>query len=1447
MRMSKANKQEINFSQDCKPAISEGPNVVNLIKRNNGEFSKITSLYIVFYVETGVLKGVSKETFKKVKGKYMTVGEKKVKIYSSRKFKKYHLEGMIGDISNFITGVEIFINVMKKLGEIKNNLPVIQKRILHIIRILLDLKRMISSRVSLEDLVSLLVSLYLAKQDFNLESLDSLLLAGLSFAIPTNLFDLIKRMQMFSAAKIADDITMLHKFIVVILDLVRSLMKSVKLPEVFVGWFDKFVNSIGMLTHHVILKDMENALSITAKTPQILAKPDFRTKLDKLNDAVSRCDSLVEWSRRSESVRRITAAFTRLYVVSKQYDHISRQEPACFIFEGPPGCMKSVLMSKVAKALDEPVYSHIVPDAKAGGKDFYDNYQNQDVVCMDDIGQEGLSQWRTIINMVSGIVLPLDCARAELKDTKFFTSTKLLLTTNNFKNLTLRTDCGISDLQALHRRGYVFNMSQIHRNLATGCLNGSVTFEFYNLNTQKFEVGFPMECKLNMLKMMPSITPEFFFKKGENMDRLVHWVVLIVKMIAKIKKEFAERNIVELSNKDQIEKDIKFIDDYKCESGQEELYEQMRDSEQEESYEQLMSDLHSIPRVKFTHRSLVFARTETVSEEDFLHFCRMYRMTCASGEIPPLEISKKEGGIAFKSFISYLKGKEDEGLWEDSPHYWKEYMVSLFKDLVEFVVGFILDLGSGTIKNDVWSIATFVVIVVVISVIVEYFIHKKSYKVEHKLESFVKVFRDNDVTKLTTPLQAIQKNMFMVTLSDGKIENSCYATFSGRKFLVPNHLLLHNPKYVTVYKNFENKHILIDHEVFTMVNRDVSNDVAILALRDSYPVPFKNISHFFDSVLDHGQDVLINADGYVEVNNIRLPGLAPKVFKYDKFSINLGETLKYDLRGPRMCGTLLINNSGKIKGMHILGSETTGEGVSIIWPVGISSFISDFLKDRNPVIQYDISNKILNDFSGIKLDADFKIFSPNKSDIVKSPLHDIYPVMREPAKLMKYGRHTIKDIAKKSFKPVKDVDCEEMFFATKVVSSIIEPFDDISWSEVVQGNEFLAPLNKDSSNGFNCKKDKKDYVDFERGELLPHTLDELNDWNYKVENLFGQEYIPPEVLNKFVWCEALKDEVRSLSKDGEPRSFRVATIYAQLFTKKIFGNMILQLMGSRDFHQIMIGCNPYKEWNDISAKLSNCKRIWAGDIAKWDGSMLPQVQRAIADIFIAKYKGKYKEMIKHLLEHSMHSIVAINDDVYMTTHSMPSGSYLTAMLNSLVNKFYTAMWFYRECKNNGIKATVQNFWSEVVDFVYGDDKVNGIKSFTFLNAVNMRDFFVSIGMDFTDSRKNKIVSPGQDITEITFLKRSFVFHPLLERVMCPLDWDTLSSSLSWVDSKKDVDVVMADKIHNFQRELFLYPSFGFDIKQFYKLLDDRNYSYTKLPLSYLTDLYNYNLDDFIYF
>jgi hypothetical protein len=305
-----------------------------------------------------------------------------------------------------------------------------------------------------------------------------------------------------------------------------------------------------------------------------------------------------------------------------------------------------------------------------------------------------------------------------------------------------------------------------------------------------------------------------------------------------------------------------------------------------------------------------------------------------------------------------------------------------------------------------------------------------------------------------------------------------------------------------------------------------------------------------------------------------------------------------------------------------------------------------------------------------------------------------------------------------------------------------------------------------------------------------------------------------------------------------------------VLTKKCFGKMVKKIVKERWFNEIMIGLNPFSEWPKLYQRMQG-GRCWGGDIGKYDKCMRVQVQILVAEKILQYYKGSLLQAARNVLLNIAHNVVIVNDDSWILTHSLPSGCWLTAIFNSLVNRVYTAMWYYREMKNNGQKPDFMQFHNHVSDPVYGDDRLNRCidpKFKEFLNAITMEKFFNSLGMDMTDSLKGKIVTPFQPVEDLTFLKRYFRLHPEIGNITCPLDLRTVYSTLSWIDSsKEDVDLVLRDKINAFQREMFLhYSLYEENIKILENACLNRDIPFSLLPKSYLIKLYNNGLYDDYY-
>jgi len=727
-----------------------------------------------------------------------------------------------------------------------------------------------------------------------------------------------------------------------------------------------------------------------------------------------------------------------------------------------------------------------------------------------------------------------------------------------------------------------------------------------------------------------------------------------------------------------------------------------------------------------------------------------------------------------------------------------------------------------------------------------------SDKLEQVLKNFeTQGWRDDfkyPDSKVSTNMVAVQRAVKEIDLVFEGYKIKGFGLVSGRHIIVPKHFVGGKEGTITIYNDRDKNSILLDNEHFVEEWGLNEDDVAVLAIARSYPSPFQNLCHFF---VDHGsvgKNSLINSFGIKYINDSE-SNLLDTDYSY-VHSINettftnkiTPKDFTYFTQGQGMCGSVIVNAGSGILGMHVAGDVAGNTGVAIRWSDMVKRQIFELLQSDKNIIPWTISSKVLPNTSVIKLDRKMFGTVPSHTGFGPSPIHGIYPTTRTPANLQKFGHFTVKDIAKKSFSPVANVPIPEINFGKRVIASFINPFKPIAESEIVVGNDLLAGLNKKSSNGFMCSKLKSDYVDFPNGVLTDKCRKEIREIEESI--IKGK----PK-WDAFVWNESLKDELRNDEKEGTPRSFRIGTIHQQILMKKYFGGMVGNLIQTRKTHQIMVGMNPLKEWPRMYKKLKKCIGVFACDVEKYDGKMLSQVQRAcayeVARKCIRRDDSEFTEeehlmIVEFLIENLVHSLVAVMDDFYLTTHSMPSGSFLTAIFNSIVNKFYTAMWYYRGCLTNGVEPSVKDFWESIIDYVYGDDKLNGIrKHANFLNALTMKDFFVSIGMNLTASNKSVICTPFENIDDVTFLKRSFRYHNKLAKIVCPLELRTLYSGLSFVDACKDVDIVMDGKVGCFQREIYLHPDREALLADFeHRLSGFPLADYNILTENYLQELYS---------
>lgn len=1408
--------------------------------------------YFVYYPLSSRLQSVRKETFKKLDGKVFVISTNKIRVnypsnYPCDKKKtaaqirmllltEFHTES----ISSFYESTKTMLSQISNVIElISNTCEVVQtaSKIISkstLIRACSILTRFMSlvnkEKFELVPTLCLIADAVALKEDveekFKAEAVEDVLLSNVINMLPASLktfalafLTISKREALLSPAIIQTLTDILGSFI--------NFLKTLPMFVTFGGMFSCLENIFTHFSSYGLISQCNNIVLKYRKNPNILGNAEFWDEIEdcygKINEIHCGAAGIAAWdlSKMHPAMRSRIDAFLSLRKLKEQLRNSSRIEPSCFIFDGPPGTLKSVTLTKLLPLLGKTVYVHHVKTTM-DGKDFYDMYDNQEIFYMDDVGQQGKSQWRNLINWVSCVPLPLDCATANLKNTKLFNSEIILLTTNQFMKLHgFTAQDGVSDPRALFRRAFVFDWTGTEISNRDGDiqLKGVVYIKKYNVSTNTWEI-----FNLQGLPGKHEIQDE---------DQFLAWLCSWILSVNHWKKNCKDNNKMSPERTTRIKDLIRQVD-FRTES-LETLEEDLETEEvSEDKAEENFEDAQETVPMPTHHREgnrvvvdvpVTLLEYEAMINADFIDFHTLhenqlltYRYSALSKEIA-------------KEFV-----KQNEEEWSILKHL--RTLVVVIKDGLQEMFGFfvraILNIPAN-LRPAIITISIYISLIIglwAFARVTEDFTVQSSSTNSAEWENIRQLFD----SATSSQISSLERNHVKEINVDGSMI-TCGFCFD-KYIIIPSHSLQTDNKFVYVtVRDMRLNTNLLESTPCEIIEVDNKSDLAILKIDKHHPLTFKDI--------DFSKGERISTHLVTPLGSIKTQTIASRHNLGDiPYSMEGNKTFSnvipredqelYTIHFVGLCGSVIANKYGAPIGMHVAGSDSKNLGVSILWQDSINNKLNKLPRSNPNSIK--LHEKQEPQTSCARVDSLGYAAVPEHSSINPSPLHGVYPVDRFPADLTKYGFKTVDTIFKKSTQRVVDPPIEELEFGQQVLDALLPEFSDITEEQVVKGYPGIAGLNKKSSNGFGCLPDKTDYIDFDRGSYLDFFREELNSLEQSVKE------DSPERWKRLVWFETLKDELRNEEKEGEPRSFRVSTIHQQIWTKTLTADLVEKTLQNRKNNQIMIGCNPIKVWPEMAQQLST-GNIFAGDIGKWDGAMLPTVQNKLNEVICKKYKGKHKEMLYCILSNLKNSIVLVKGKMYVMTHSMPSGSFLTAFYNSLVNRFYTAMW-YRRC--TGTQASVGLFSKQVLDYVYGDDKVVGVvKERPDLNAITMLQFFESIGMKFTDANKQPVDQPYQELSEISFLKRDFSYHDILKKIVCPLSLRTLFNTISWVDSKKDLDIVMEGKIDSIYRELYLHPNRETLMLEFELLVESVYGSRKWLSRYALKDLYERHENEYL--
>lgn len=1161
-------------------------------------------------------------------------------------------------------------------------------------------------------------------------------------------------------------------------------------------------------------RDIKNVCDIYSKyvaNPQSLFDPTFRQEIMSTHGRLKADNNFLDYVQNGNNKYFLTTwnLFEANVVKScHAFDTSGREEPLCIVFEGEAGSGKSNLMNQFVALLKESgmtTICHSVPAAE-DGKDFYDDYENQEVFVMDDVGQQGKSQWRYLINYVSPVKYPLPCANASKKNTKFFNSKIILCTTNHFMTLGgfTSSDC-ISEPEALFRRAHVIKVTK------GSSLHFSQNFQYFkfdHIGSKRWENAF---INHNAVQVPFDVTPNFSTEKqsGDVMKKSLTWLYKLFRHLVESNKNDANSMVV---NADDLRNIIE-----ECSSrsygpfvNEEVIVENLSEYEDAHEFEpQCVSFACMMSSIFGMCKSAVLDYLAIATE--YINYYTKMAVDLVSGAVSSIMDFVTRVVPTLSDVTSFVKEKV--------------CVSKLFQGiLVSCVVGFIIKWYFGDSK--------------VLLPTPEF--NEETVKNINLLKAKHEVFGPQSgilEQQHNEWIQTVRKLCKTIRIKNGLdygYDEYMQCVVSGKRLLLPAHVEI-GDKFVDLYRtwdHYKNNHVEIENVQLRLVKRYVMSDLAVYEIKGTVPLYKLNYSIFMGAATGNSNWYLINSAGHLPVvydldvkrnsENVTYSTVASKF----NHGVQTGFYTPYSTTGA--CGTVLAAPGAGIIGYHVAGGPTAGFCVQP--PDYVMSEIRELMLSAPSARGFELDDKVIENFSGVRVRYEGKVdqmrangdtvYKPSlfhrecNSDIeelindieIKSSDNDDVKLhctvvdkidKKAPPNFASRGTpaKTLKALSQKTFMKQGRVTQEEIDFMKGYLRTIMTEFDDLTDEETAFGGEHVPPLNKDSSNGYGCEKGKDAYFDFEAKVIKKEGVELIE----KVRRAgVNEEYD----YNLFMCRETFKDELRKSSKIDDPRTFRVMPLGHIFWTKKVFGKLLKHFKESRMKTGISVGYNPYVDAHELALKLKSCSVTGDADFGKWDGTILACIMRLITDVFREYYRGEFAYMIEWLTNTIANSFVLVNDEIWATTHGLPSGTWLTLLMNCLLNKCLTALVIYRYKPNPRVED-VHN----VVDFVTGDDKVFGTNGEMgkYFNLINLKAVAESLGMDCTNGDKTAIVNKSQDFDKLTYVKRHFRQHPVLKRYVGVLSLDTIMNTIQWNKSDvEDTHEAMLGKMRSMQVEAYLH-------------------------------------------
>nr|WKV33299.1 MAG: RNA-dependent RNA polymerase [Riboviria sp.] len=294
-----------------------------------------------------------------------------------------------------------------------------------------------------------------------------------------------------------------------------------------------------------------------------------------------------------------------------------------------------------------------------------------------------------------------------------------------------------------------------------------------------------------------------------------------------------------------------------------------------------------------------------------------------------------------------------------------------------------------------------------------------------------------------------------------------------------------------------------------------------------------------------------------------------------------------------------------------------------------------------------------------------------------------------------------------------------------------------------------------------------------------------------------------------VFVDFLKDELRTQEKVEAvaTRLISSAPLDYTIAWRRYFGAFSSAVMRNHTRCGMAPGICAYTEWDVLADQLGLVgSKVFDGDFKAFDSSEQPVIHRFILDYINEWYddgpiNARVRKVLWEDLVHSRHVGGSANNRtfIYQWNKSLPSGHPFTTIVNSMYSLLLLVACYVH------ITGDLVGFWRNVSPVTYGDD--NAVNTSDCVShqynqitvATAMRDLF---GITYTPGRKDGVWAPNGPITDITFLKRGFLYAE--DGLTCPLEIDSFYYTAYYCKNKRRESEIILDVLENSLQELSLH-------------------------------------------